>query len=173
MSKITTRNLIIALIFFPIVVGMVSVTFFNVLRNSQTLEEQIIAVAAQSAQEAALLRLQRTAQNTEEDRAELASYFLLRESDSISFLSEIESIAPSIGLGLETTELLQITQNNSNWIQATFVVIGARPQVQNFVQILENIPYVSHVTEVSLGGESTGDWKGTITIQVQLLQYDQ
>lgn len=172
MSKTTLRNLIISLAVFTVVVGVVMIVFFSVVKNSQILEEQIVAVAAQTQQEDALLRLQRIAQNSEAEREELASYFLLRESDSINFLSEIEAIAPTLSLGIETTSLVQVTQDNKDWVQASFGVTGTRDNVQDFIQLLENIPYVSRVTSVSLNGTPAGNWKADVTVQVQLLQYD-
>lgn len=172
MSKRTLTNLIISASIFAIVVGGVLFAFFHVLHSSQTLEEQIAAVAAQTQQEETLLRLQRIAQNSVEARDELGSYFLLRESDSIAFLSEIETIAPTVGVDLETTGLVQITQDNKDWIQATFSITGSRENVQRFVQILENIPYVSRITSVNMTGNTAGSWQADIVIQVQLLSYD-
>jgi hypothetical protein len=172
MSKRTLRNLIISASIFGVVVGVVLFAFFHVLNSSQTLEEQIAAVAAQTQQEETLLRLQRIAQNSVEEREELGSYFLLRESDSIAFLSEIEAIAPTVGIDLETTGLVQITQDNKNWIQATFSLTGSRDNVQRFVRILENIPYVSRITSVNMTGNTAGTWQADVVIQVQLLSYD-
>lgn len=171
MTKTTLRNLIIAVVTFLIVVGAVLVAFLGVLEGSQTLQQQIEAVAAQNKQEESLLRLQRIAQESETERAELESYFLLRESDSISFLSEIETLAPKSGLALETTGLQQVAEDNKDWIQATFSVTGDRLDVQEFISILENIPYVSRVKSVNMNNANVGSWQAIIVIQVQLLKY--
>lgn len=171
MTKTTLSNLIVAAAIFVVVVGVVAVAFWRVLNDSQTLEQQITAVAAQNQQEETLLRMQRIAQSSENQRAELASYFLLRESDSISFLSDIETVAPTLGLVLETTNLRQINENNKEWIEATFSVGGRRDDVQEFVQIMENIPYVSRLKSVSMLGSRDGVWQAEVIIQVQLLTY--
>ena len=170
MTKTTLRNLIIALSVFVVVVGGVSVAFISVLKGSQTLEQQITAVASQNQQEQSLLRLQRIAQSSEAEREELASYFLLRESDSIDFLTEIETSAPDMGLSLETTNLQPVLEDGKNWVEASFSIGGSRNDVQNFVSTLENIPYVSRVKSVNMIG-SGSNWRADIVIQVQLLIY--
>lgn len=173
MSKTTIRNLIIAVSIFVAVACAVTITFFKILKNSATLEAQIAAVAAQTQQEQAMLRLERLAQNSEEERAELASYFFFRESDSIGFLSEIESIAPTFDLSLKTTDLITVNEDNLDWVEATFGVVGARSDVHDFIELLENIPYVSRLTEINMTGETGGEWKASVTVQVQLLKYDE
>lgn len=173
MTKTTLRNLIISLVTFTLVGGGVAFAFYGVLKGSQTLEQQITAVASQNQQEQAMLRLQRIAQNSEVERAELASYFLLRESDSINFLSEIESLAPNMRLSLETTDLQQVNEDNKDWVQAAFSVSGSRSDVQKFVNTLENIPYVSRLKSVRMSGTRSANWQAEIVIQVQLLIYDE
>lgn len=173
MSKKTITNLIIALCIFVVVTATVSIAFFNILKNTETLEAQIAAVAAQTQQEQALLRLERVAQNSEDERAELASYFFFRESDSVSFLSEVESLAPVFDLSLETTDLVNVNEDNRDWVKATFGVVGSRSNVQDFIELLENLPYVSRLTSVNMEGDPGGDWKASVTVQVQLLKYDE
>lgn len=173
MSKTTLRNLIISLVTLCVTGGGAAFFFVQILNNSQLLEQQIIAVDTQSQQEASLLRLQRLAQTSESDREELTSYFLLRESDSIAFLSEMERLAPSVGLELETKSLRQVSEGEKDWIQTDFNVTGARQDIQNFVQILEIIPYVSRLVAVSIKDDGKGVWTADIIIQVQLLTYDQ
>lgn len=173
MSKVTLRNFIITLVILLLSLGGAVFFFFQISNNSQLLEQQIAAVADQNTQETALLRLQRIAQTTETDREELSSYFLLRQSDSIAFLSEIERLAPKVGLSLETKSLDQVSVGGREWIQVNFTVKGSLQDVQNFVQILEIIPYVSKLTSVSMNNTSSNQWEADIVIQVQLLTYDQ
>lgn len=173
MSKKTIRNLIAVILVLLLTSGGVIFFFMEISDKNSLLEEQIAALAEQSEQEESLLRLQRISQISQSDRGELASYFLLRESDSIAFLSEIEKLAPSVGVSLETRSLEQVSTAGKDWIQFDFLVNGNRQDVQNFVQILEIIPYVSRVISVSVEKEISGSWKGAVVIQVQLLSYDQ
>lgn len=172
MSKKTIRNLIIAVTILIIVATVVAVAFLRVLENSQTLESQIAAVAAQNSQEAALIKLQKIAQSSEIEREELSSYFLLRESDSISFLSEIESLAPTMGVRLQTTDLKQVNQDEKEWVEVSFNTGGRRDNVQNFINVLERIPYASRLIMVNMSDAGNDDWRAEIIIQVQLLSYD-
>ncbi len=173
MSKSTMRNLIISLITFILVGGAVAMAFLNVLSSSQKLEQQIIAVASQNQQETSLLRLQKIAQKSETEREELESYFLFRESDSISFMSEIESLAPAFDLEIKQPDLSNVTQDGKAWIQADYSIIGDRADIKKFIQTVENIPYVSRLTSVNMSGGRNKKWQADIIIQVQLLNYDQ
>lgn len=147
--------------------------FWIINQNGALLKEQLSTLNEQNKQEASLLRLQRLAEDTREEREKLGSHFLLRESDSIIFLSEIESLAPNIGLSLETKELKQVVEKDkTTWIEVTFGATGARTDVENFIQILEIIPYVSRVMTVKMEARSTEYWQAIVTVQVQLLQHD-
>jgi hypothetical protein len=172
MTKSTLRNLIIAVGLFVIVVGGTLFAFLQVLRGSQTLEEQIIAVAAQNQQEETLLRMQRTAQTSEADRAELASYFLQQGSDSIVLINEIEErVGPALGLEIVTTELREVTEEEAEWAEVRFTVTGSREQTRALLRLLENLPYASRVKAVQMQGTRGAEWQSEITIQVQILSY--
>jgi len=173
MSKTTLRNFIVALVVLCVTGGGTIFFFTQILGNSQLLEEQIASVNIQNQQEASLLRLQRLSQVSQSDREELASHFLLRESDTIIFLSEMEQLAPVVGLSLETESLEQVSQDGKDWIQTKFNVTGSREDIQNFIQILEIIPYVSRLTSVLIEKDRSDNWRADVVIQVQLLNYDQ
>jgi hypothetical protein len=173
MMSSTLRNLLVSVVIFLLVVGTVVFSLISTLNKSQVLEEQIIALAATNQQEEALLRLERVAQASEAERAELASYFLLRESDSISFLSEIESIAPNLGVGLETTSLRQTSADGKEWIEAALTVSGSRTAVERFIETLEVIPFVSRIASITMQGNTPANWQADITVQLQLLNYVQ
>lgn len=172
MTKKTRTNLIIAGVVAVVVTALCAYVLISIVGNGEKLREQIDALAAQNDQAASLFRLQRLAQETVTPRAELASYFLLRESDSITFLTEIESLAPKVGLSLETETLQQVKGDGTDWIEVSFKVGGARGDVENFIKILEIIPYVSRIQSVIMGVQGGNVWEATITIQVQLLSYD-
>lgn len=172
MTKTTRTALIIALVGLLLAGAACTYLLLNIISKGDQLRVQIDALAAQNEQAAALLRLQRLAQETAAPREELESYFLLRESDSIAFLTEIETLAPKVGLALKTQSLKQVTHDGANWIEVTFTVTGQRTDVDNFVQILEIIPYVSQIQSVTMNGRSPQAWEATITIYVHLLSYD-
>ncbi len=172
MTPRTRNNFIAALVFALIASGGLGYVLFTVTQNDHRLTDQITSLVAQNEQADALFRLQRLAQESVDKRAELESYFLLRESDSIAFLTEVETLAPQIGLTLETESLQQISVDETKWIQFTFAINGERDNVERFVELLEIVPYVSRVQQVQLMENTDGSWSGTVVIQVQLLSYD-
>jgi flagellar basal body-associated protein FliL len=170
MKSKTIQNLLLASLLLLMSAGGAISLVWLISKNSGLLTEQLVALKEQNQQEASLLRLQRLANETEADREKLSNYFLLRESDSITFLSEIESLAPKLGLQLETEELKQLLgEDKVSWIEAGFSVTGSRKNIERFVQLLEALPYVSKVTSVQMNSQSGRDWSAEIRIQVQLL----
>ena len=170
MKSKTIQNLLLASILLLVTAGAAISLVWLISKNSVLLTEQLEALKEQNQQEASLLRLQRLANETEADREKLSNYFLLRESDSITFLSQIESLAPKLSLQLEAEELRQLLgEDKVSWIEASFLVSGSRENIERFVQLLEVLPYVSKVTSVQMESQSGRDWSAAIKIQVQLL----
>jgi len=172
MTAATRNSLIIAC-----VVALVAGTGFGyvllkVIDNGNQLNTQIDVLKEQNEQAASLFRLQRLARDSTTNREQLEKYFLLRESDSITFLTEIEALAPRVGLDLVTQSLKKVTADNAEWIEFSFEISGTRRDVENFVQILEITPYVSRVQAFKMTEAGLGSWNGTVVIQVQLLSYD-
>ncbi len=173
MKSKTAQNLLITTILMLITAGAAASLLWFISKNSKLLSEQINVLTEQTQQESSLLRLQRLAVDTSEERERLTSHFLLRESDSISFLSDIESLAPQVGIYLETKGLKQFSDKEKlNWIEANFDISGSREDVERFVQMLELLPYVSRLTSVDMNAMAEQSWQAAITIQVQLLSYD-
>ena len=172
MTARTRNSLIIAIVVALIAGAGFAYMLFIIVDNGNRLNTQIDALTEQNEQAASLFRLQRIAQESTDDRAQLEGYFLLRESDSITFLTEIETLAPRVGVLLETESLEQVTADDSEWIEFTFALNGERQSIENFVQILEIIPYVSRVQSFEMSELDAGSWEGRATIQVQLLSYD-
>jgi len=173
MSRVTLRNLIVTLIIASLAIASLGYMIYKVASEGSRLEQQISDLEEQNTQEASLIQLQRVAYDTEEARNKLQDYFLLKESDSIDFLNDIEELAPTVGLSLKTENLEQITgEDDSSWIQVNFFITGSRQDIQNFVQILEIIPYVSKLTNINLKSRSGSIWEANITMQVQVLAYD-
>lgn len=172
MKSKTSQNLLLAAILLFFTAGSALSLLWFISKNSVLLTEQLNALKEQNQQEASLLRLQRLANETEADREKLSNYFLLRESDSITFLSEIESLAPKIGLTLETKELKQLLDaQKSPWIEASFSVSGSRKNIERFLKILEVFPYVSRVISIEMEAQSSESWSAAVKIQVRLLNY--
>lgn len=173
MKSKTTQQLIISIIMLGLTIGGAGYMVWTINQNGALLREQLETLNEQNRQEASLLRLQRLATETKDDREELASHFLLRESDSIAYLSDIETLAPSVGVTLETKDLRQVDEKDkTSWIQVSFALTGERDSLEQFIDLLEKTPYVSRIISVNLVARSAEYWQANVTIQVQLLGYD-
>jgi hypothetical protein len=174
MSQSTKRTLFIAAFLNLVAVLAFGSVAYQVVGQGQELTKQLDALGEQRAQEASYINLQRLADDSTEDRARLQSFFLRQESDSIDFLNRVETIAPSAGVALETNELKSLKEKDSEeeWVQASFSFSGSRENVQNFVQVLETLPYVLRLTDLEMDARSTTIWQAEVTLQVRVLPYD-
>lgn len=175
MSKSAKRNMVIGSILIAIAVSGFAFMIHQIIGQGTELESQITALKEERAQEESYFRLQRLAEESSEDRMQLRSYFLERESDSIDFLNLIERIGPEAGVILEMNGLESVTDpsDQSKWIEAVFAFSGTREQVERFIQILESVPYVSRVTAIEMNARSSTEWRASVTIQVRVLAYDE
>lgn len=174
MSPSTKRTVFIAALLIVAAITTFGFIAYQVISQGHELTDQLAMLEEQRAQEASYLKLQRLAKDTTEDREKLQSFFLRQESDSIDFLNLVETISPEAGVALETNGLEVLKEKNSDeeWIQASFSFSGSRENVQNFVQVLETLPYVLRLTGLDMTARSTTIWQAKVTLQVRVLTYD-
>lgn len=171
MSDRTKTNLIIAIVSFVVTAAAVFFVIVYVTGQGTVLQEQIKALEEQSTQEASLLRLKRIAEESTDDRALVGSFFLQQESDSIDFLNQIETLAPQVGVSLQTRGLDQINDKTTktDWVEVSFTFSGSRASVQRFIEILETVSYISRVTNIELRAQSSAFWRADVTMRIRLL----
>lgn len=174
MSRSTVRHIIFSTVLVVIAAGAFSFMVYQVLLQGEQLTAQVITLEEEESQKSTYRHLLRTSEETAAERAELKSHFLLQESDSIDFLNKVEGMAPRSGVKLQTEglELIKDEADGTEWIQVKFTFSGSREQVQNFVQVLETLPYVSRLTTVELESLSATEWKASVTMRVRVLSYD-
>lgn len=174
MSPVTIRNVIISLSALCVAVGVFGFMVYQTGVQGNKLTEQISTLEAQRSQEESFFRLQKTAEETKEERATLQSYFLLNESDSIDFLNNVETLAPAAGVELTTSNLQSVVdaEDDTQWIEVDFSFIGSRQRVRDFIKILEELPYVSRLTSIELALVSQSQWEAKVTVRVRVLAYD-
>lgn len=116
------------------------------------------------------MRISRLVQETETKRASVEKAFFKDESDSIAFLGEVESLAESINLELETADLNKVTdpKDASEYITMTFTYTGTEGLVREFTRLLENVPYHAWVNALSLRKSSNGLWEGQLTLFITI-----
>tara|TARA_B100000508_G_scaffold97182_1_gene76126 strand:- start:3603 stop:4130 length:528 start_codon:yes stop_codon:yes gene_type:complete len=175
MSSGTKKNIIVAAILIALATAAFGFMFYQISVQGKTLMAQVTALREEQAQEATYLRLQNIAVDSVEDREQLGSYFFRREADSIDFLNLVESIAPQLGVTLKTNDLSVVTDqvDQTDWIEVPFSFSGSRESVQNFIKVLENMPYVSKLMSVDIAARSSTNWNANVVMRVRLLDYDE
>lgn len=170
MTATTKKVLVLALIAVIVAGSLLSYLMYQIDAKGTQLEEQIAILNESTSKESAFVRLTRLAQETTDERAILASAFFADESESITFLGEVEALAASLNLTLETEGLDKITKEGSTqeFIRMTFVYEGQRDTVFSFSKLFEVIPYHSVVESLQLQETSPGNWQGTITVLITI-----
>jgi len=174
MSNSTKSTIIIATILLLFAIAAFAFMAHQVSKQGASLTQQINTLSAHQAQEASYAKLQRIAQDSQTERQELASRFLLQESDSIDFLNKVEVLAQQAGVVLvvESLDLVSGSGENTNWIETELTFNGSRDRVLRFIKILETVQYVSRLTEVDLNAKAANDWSASVTMRVRLLNYE-
>lgn len=170
MTSKTKKILVVAVI--SAVFSVSALSFFIYKINSQgiLLEEQIKALSENTTKESAYLRLQRLVMETESERVLLASSFFRQEGDSITFLSEVETLASTLGLSLKTESLDKVVDKESGkeYVKISFVYSGQKDTVYKFSKLLEYVPYHSMIDSLSLRKDSGNNWEGKLSISITL-----
>ena len=175
MSNATLRNLGISAFFLLIAMGVFGYGLVLIEGQNSQLTEQITTLEKNQAQEASYRQMRRTAEEPAGNREILNTAFLSGEGESIDFLTTVESLARDSGLEITTDELRKNTTKDSKdeWLTIGFTYSGQYDTVVNFLEVLENLPYLAEITSFSLV-ESTGDvgWEATVTMKVYIYSYE-
>jgi len=175
MSKSTITTIIFSVIFFTVSVTFFGLMIYIVNEQAKHLSDQVLALQTERAQDDSYYRLLKISEESKVQRDILNSYFLARESNSIDFLNSVESLAPKVGVYLKTERLDVVDDNvkKVKWIEASFSFVASREKVENFIKILETLPYVLRITSAELSSRSTTEWEAKVTMQVQVLNYEE
>lgn len=174
MSKSTKTTLVIAIIIFLSSLVVFGLMVFQVNNQGEQLSKQIVTLEAERAQEDSFFRLQKIADDSAADRERLQEYFLASESNSIDFLNLVESLAPRSGVELQTNSLsvAKDEETGREWIEVSFTFSSSRMRIENFLEILENLPYVLRIQDFSMSKIPGGEWEAGVNMRVQILNHD-
>lgn len=173
MTRSTIKTLIIAVLLLVLAGGVFGFMFLETRSKGAVLEEQITTLATQRTQEESFFRLRSITEETVTERAEIREYFLTNESESIEFLTYVEELAPQAGVTLTTESLEAITDaDQQDWIEVDFRFQGTRTEVQRFVKILENLPFLGRLTRLEIASQSSQTWVADVTMVVRILSYE-
>jgi hypothetical protein len=126
----------------------------------------------QQAQESSYFRLQKIYDESVAERARLEQYFLFEEGNSISVLNDIETKASTLGVAVEIGGLQTLKEADKEWVKIDVSFNGGEVAAKDYIKVLENLPYVSYVSSLSLSTDTGIVWQGEATILVRLLSYD-
>lgn len=125
-------------------------------------------VAAQLDKQSAARTVASTIVATESVRQDLASHFL-SEKDTISFIANIETLANSLSVKIETTALDIIRPTDgSPELKTGFTVTGNRTAVLGFMSALETLPYHSRMPVMKLDAKDGSAWQGNVELFVTM-----
>ena len=172
MTRTTTRNLTVASVILFLAIAAFSYAAYFLKTKEQTLQGQLSTLQKEQAQESLYFRLEKLAINSKEKREQLRAPLLDQESESIEVLTWIEGLAPKTGVTLETKNLLKVTdkETKTDWIEVSFAFSGKEANVERFIGILENIPYLSYVTSVTMSARPDDNWEATATLRILLFK---
>lgn len=174
MSPSTIKITAIAVALFLVAAGSFVFLWFQTQQQGEKLIVQLDTISEQRAQEESYFRLRRVAEESADERAQLERYFFSGESESIDFLNMVETLAPAAGVTLETDSLTLVedTEDKKQWVEIGFVFEGSRNRVQNFLTLLETLPFVTKIIAVDMVTANQTTWQANVTMQVRVLNYD-
>jgi Tfp pilus assembly protein PilO len=154
--------------------GALAFMIFEIEKKATVLQEQLTSIEAENKRESNFYTLQKKSEESVEDRLVIEKYFLPQSSDSIDFLNRVEQLAPQSGVTLETEALEEATDKKTKqkYIEAKFSFSGTEENVEQFIEILESLPYMSRITAVSISQQAAGDWAAKVTMRVSILNYE-
>lgn len=166
-----TKNIFIASILVTLFsAGVCSFLVYEIEVKGMLLEEKLKILAENNNKEKSYIDIQRTIRDTEVDRNKISDKFFSSEDDSITFLNEIEALAPKLGLVLETQALEPIFDENKKLqsIKISFNYSGKKASVMDFSKILENLQYYSYLENLNLKKVAQDDWNGKVTLVISI-----
>ncbi|MBP9836762.1 MAG: hypothetical protein KBC78_02920 [Candidatus Pacebacteria bacterium] len=166
-----TKNIFITSILITVLsVGTCSFLIYQIGAKGVLLEEKVKILAENNSKEESYLSIRRTIQETESERGEINSKFFKGEDDSIVFLTQIESLAPKLGLVFATKSLDPVVDENNKLqsIKMSFTYSGKKDSVLDFTKMLENIQYHSYLENLTLKKDTEDNWSGAVTLLISI-----
>jgi hypothetical protein len=177
MNKKTHTILTSAFVFFVVTASIFAYIFLQIYQQGSIIEESKKAIGEQQAKENAYNKVEKLLELTKQDRDHINGYFL-NESDAVSFITSMEQNAKMSGVILKTNALsIQPASLKDGMVTeppkllVNFAWTGNKNAVENFQSLLENLPYDTQVTSLSLIKNTPLNWTATIILEITM-QYD-
>jgi hypothetical protein len=167
MNKKTKKILAFSTTLMIISASGLGFLLYKIKDKGNLLNENVKTLTENSAKESSYLELNKLVNETEKDRDMVASVFLSNEADSISYLSEIETMAAELGLVFKTESLDKVVEKSKEeYVKMSFSYEGKKETVAGFLNLMENAPYHSRVESFSFEEKDPGNWAGRLTLLI-------
>lgn len=177
MNKKSHSLLIGSVLIFLFSTAIFLYVLYSVNQKGVQFAESKRIIGEHSAKEASFNTVQQLLATTKDDREKIDSFFI-RENQTISFITQIEQNATTIGVRLVTNELsINPGTVDPNGITTPALLVvgfdfsGSKAAIEKFLVLLENIPYHKKITSVSVTKSDDSLWKVNLKMQLTL-QYD-
>lgn len=171
MKKQRLKLISVTVIVFVVALGVAVVFVREINQQSQLLQMQVTALQKDQAQQTQLAKLKKLVGETAGERTTLNSLYLESQSDSIDFLNYVEVLALEKTIDLETISATEAERGKKQLLEVRYKIGGTRAQVEQFVVLLETIPYVSELTSVQLTTRSAVQWEASVIMEVTVLEH--
>lgn len=172
----TTKKILVIALFLIFASALVFVFMvYQVIEHGEQLTNQTVLLNKENAQADSYAYMHKLSLETVDERDFLKSYFLEKEGSSIDFLNYVETLAKETSIDLKTSELDTVDSKGDEpkWIETTFSIEASREKIQQFIKILETVPYVSRITDIKMSSKVGDEWKASVTMRVMVLGYDE
>ena len=168
----TTKYFGVSVVFLLMCLGAAYLLLEYMNGKGQRLEEVIEVVGTNQAYETQHASMSKLLEDTRTDRAKVSSY-VLGEERTINFINDSETLARDMGLVFSTDSLNVAVHPNPyiEQLEMNLSAVGDRATVEEFLHILETLPYLSHITSLTLSREGVSQgssWRARIELFVGL-----
>lgn len=166
----TTNRLIVVLVLTVALTGGLFWLILQLQERAVALEEVLQTIANKAAVEREYAALSALLDQTADERAQVADYFVQGQAGSIAFLERIEALAAANAVALTSPRL---TTGDSPALgvpvlQLTYSLDGPQLAVETFIAQVEQLPVGSYLQDLSLATRteagSAPRMTGTVTI---------
>lgn len=113
------------------------------------------------------LSLQRLIDNTERERAQIASYFVTNDG-TIELIEEIEALGAHASTTLEVKNVDIVDEKDTKVLHMGFSALGSWESIMYLTGLIEHLPYAVEITRIRLQdmNRETSMWQGDIDFVV-------
>ncbi len=113
--------------------------------------------------------IEQTLRLSESDRQELSSFFI-SERDTIHLITQVEALAKTMQVSVETTQLAVVPKKDKtpSRLEIGFIIEGNYSNVAKMLSAIETLPYHKQIPQIAVTKSSEETWVGTIVLHVTL-----